>query len=154
MLLVTMGTQAVQCDRIINAIIEANIKDNIVIQGFYRPQKKYENIKFIEFVPYDKMQDLIDEADIIVTSGTGSILSALSKGKKVIIFPRLGKYGEAVDDHGLSMKIMKENGYAEFVEGGNDFAKIYEKCKNSKYKKFISNTDNFIEFLEEEMFKI
>lgn len=154
MLLVTMGTQAIKCDRIINTIIEANIKDNIIIQGFYKPEKKYKNIKFVDFFSFDEMQDLMNKADIIVTSGTGSILGALSMGKKVIIFPRLGKYGEAVDNHGLDMKIMQENGYAEFVEEANDFAKIYEKCKNTKYKKFVSNTDNFIKLLKEEIFKI
>lgn len=154
MVLVTMGTQAIKCDRIINAVIGANIKDNIIVQGFYKPGKKYKNIKFVDFIPFDEMQDLINRADIIVASGTGSIIGALLMGKKVIIFPRLGRYGEAIDDHVLDMKILQKKGYAEFVEEAKDFTKVYERCKNTKYKKFISNTNNFIRALEEEIFNM
>ena len=36
MLLVSMGTQPIQCERIINSILDANIKDEIIIQAYYK----------------------------------------------------------------------------------------------------------------------
>ena len=42
------------------------------------------------FVSYDEMDKLLDQAKYIIThAGTGSILSGLKKGKKVIAAPRL-----------------------------------------------------------------
>ncbi len=154
MLLVTMGTQKRKCDRIINAVINAGIKDDIVIQAYYFPEKEYDNIKFYQFISYDEMEKLLDEADVVVTSGTGSIFRALNKGKKVIIFPRLGRYDEAIDDHGLDMQILKDQGYAEFVIEANDFKKIYNSTLKTKFKKYVSNKENFIQKLEEEISKL
>jgi len=157
MLLVTMGTQPIQCERIINTIIDSNIKEKIVIQSYYKNEQKKlipKNIQIKQFISYYDMQKYYNEADIIVVSGTGGIFRALKQHKKVIIFPRLGKYKEAINDHGLDMKVLKDEGYAEFVEDERDFKKIYLKCKNSKYKKYISNNNNFIHLLQEEIEKI
>ena len=152
-----MGTQPIQCERIINTIIDSNIKEKIIIQSYYKNvQKKIipQNITIEQFIPYYDMQKYYNEADIIVVSGTGGIFRALKQHKKVIIFPRLGKYGEAINDHGLDMKVLKDEGYAEFVENEKEFKKIYLKCKKSNYKKYISNNNNFIKLLQNEIGKI
>ncbi len=151
MLLITMGTQPIQCDRIIKTILNANIKEKIIIQSPYIPtieEKKRKNINFFTTIPYLKMNKYLSEASIVVVSGTGGILRALLANKKVIIFPRLGKYKEAADDHGLEMKILKNEGYCEFVEDEKDFLQIYKDCNSKTYKKFISNSDNFINKLQ------
>lgn len=152
-----MGTQPVQCERIINTIIDSNIEDKIIIQAYYKNNQSKiipKNIIIKQLIPYDEMQEYYDNADIIVVSGTGGIFRALNQGKKVIIFPRLGKFGEAVNDHGLDMKVLKNEGYAEFVENEKDFKKIYLKCKKNKYKKFISNNKKFVNLLNNEIKKI
>ena len=154
MLLVTMGTQKRKCERIVNAVINAGIKDKIVVQAYYTPKEEYDNVEFYEFISYDLMEQLLDEADVVVTSGTGSIFRALNKGAKVIIFPRLGRYDEAIDDHGLDMKILKEQGYAEFVEEAEDFKDIYNQTLNKKFKKYVSNKEEFVKKLEEEIDKL
>lgn len=146
MILVTMGTQPLQCERIIDAVLNAGIKEKLVIQAYNASNRaiKNKNVEFLEYVPYDKMEQYIEKADIIVVSGTGGILRALLKEKKVIIFPRLAKYGEAIDDHGLDMKVLADKGYAEFVSEADEFKAAYKTCKNKKYKKFISNNDMFV----------
>lgn len=153
MILVSMGSQPLKCERIVKAVINSKIKDDIVVQAYYNPDetKHYKNVKFYKFLPYNEMEELINKAEILVVSGTGAIFRALKMNKKVIIFPRLGKYGEAVDNHGLDMKVLADQGYCEFVENAEDFQEVYKKCKKNKYKKFDSNTQNFIEKLKKEI---
>ena len=113
MLLVSMGTQPIQCERIINSILDANIKDEIIIQAYYKNESNRiipKNVLIKEFIPYDEMENYINKANVVVVSGTGGIFRALQKGKKVIIYPRLGKYKEAVNDHGLDMKVLEDKG--------------------------------------------
>lgn len=150
MLLVSLGSQAIPAPRIVNDVINSNIDDEIIIQYAY-DKEKYEipsNIKIITTVPYEEMKSLIEKSDVVITSGTGNIIKSLKMGKRVIIFPRLGRYNEAVDDHGMEMKILADLGYAEFLIDGNMLKKTYEKCKKAKYKKFESNTKNFINELD------
>ncbi len=157
MLLVSMGTQPIQCERIINSILDANIKDEIIIQAYYKNESNRiipKNVLIKEFIPYDEMENYINKANVVVVSGTGGIFRALQKGKKVIIYPRLGKYKEAVNDHGLDMKVLEDSGYASFVENSEDFKKIYETCLTKKYKKFVSNNKLFLHNLEEEIKKL
>ena len=42
----------------------------------------------------------IRECDVLIThSGVATIIAGLKNDKKVIVVPRLAKYGEHVDDH-------------------------------------------------------
>ena len=57
-------------------------------------------MKILDEVPQDEFAKLVDKADVIIThGGVGSIITAITKGKKVIAVPRLGKYNEHVNDH-------------------------------------------------------
>lgn len=63
-----------------------------------------KNIKFEELLTYDQMQEKIKWADIIIShAGAGSIIDLIASGKKFILFPRLKKYDEAVDDHQIEI---------------------------------------------------
>lgn len=51
-----------------------------------------------------KFSQIMDKAEIVIThGGTGAIIGAVKKGKKVIAVPRLARYGEHVDDHQLQL---------------------------------------------------
>ena len=112
-------------------------------------------MKIFDFISYDEMQKLIDKADIVIThGGTGSILMPLKSGKKVIAIPRLKKYMEHVDDHQTQIvDVFSESGYIIGFNENDDFNLIYEKAKKFKPKKYISNTENFIKRLKEEIDK-
>lgn len=52
------------------------------------------------FLPFNRMVELIERADVVVShAGVGSIICALRAGHVPIVFPRLKRYGETVDDH-------------------------------------------------------
>lgn len=52
------------------------------------------------FVPFGRMVELVESADIVVShAGVGSIICAMRAGHVPIVFPRLKRYAETVDDH-------------------------------------------------------
>jgi len=60
------------------------------------------NAKHFGFGTEDEVKLLCQEARIVVThGGVGTILNVLQGGATVVVVPRLGKYGEAIDDHQL-----------------------------------------------------
>lgn len=159
MIFVTVGTQDKPFTRLLKAIDGAiecgEIKDDVIVQAGYT---KYEskNMQILEYIPFEKFGEYIDNADVIIThGGVGSIVSAVKKGKKVVAVARLAKYGEHTNDHQLQVigKMSKEG----YIIDGNDLEHISEniqKAKELPYKEYITNTDNFILNLKNEINKL
>ena len=154
MVLVTLGTQKESFTRLLDYVENSTIDDEIIVQAGHTKYKS-NKMKIFDFISYDEMQKLIDKADIVIThGGTGSILMPLKSGKKVIAIPRLKKYMEHVDDHQTQIvDVFSESGYIIGFNENDDFNLIYEKAKKFKPKKYISNTENFIKRLKEEIDK-
>lgn len=54
----------------------------------------------VETLPFDEMQSTLRDADIVVChGGTGSLITALRQGCRVVAVPRLFAKGEVYDDH-------------------------------------------------------
>lgn len=54
----------------------------------------------VETLPFDEVQRVLDDASIVIChGGTGSLITAMSKGCHVIAVPRLAALGEHYDDH-------------------------------------------------------
>lgn len=154
MILVTLGTQKQPFTRLLDAIENTNIKDEIIVQAGHT---KYlsNKMKVFDFISYEEMDKLVDKADIIIThGGTGSIVGPLKKHKKIIAVPRLNKYGEHVDDHQIQIVDMfADVGYIMKYDDGDDLEKIISEIKKKKMVIFKSNTDNFIKKLVKEIEK-
>ena len=107
----------------------------------------------IDFVDYEEMGKLVNRADLIIThGGTGSILGPLKKGKKVIACARLKKYGEHVDDHQQQIvDIFSEVGYILKLDEDSSLADLIKRIRSQKLKKFVSNTDIFLENIRNEI---
>lgn len=152
MILVTLGTQKQPFTRLLDAIENSKIKDKIIVQAGHT---KYDSKKMqiFDFIDYEEMNKLVDEADLIIThGGTGSIVGPLKKNKKVIACPRLKKYGEHVDDHQIQIvEMFSDVGYILKLDENDDIDKLVKEIKNRKMIKFISNTDNFIKSIKEEI---
>lgn len=152
MILVTLGTQKQQFTRLLDYIEKSNIKDEIIVQAGHT---KYESkkMKIFDFIDYDKMNEYIKKADLIIThGGTGSIVGPLKEGKKVIACARKSKYLEHVDDHQEQIvDVFAEEGYILKLDENISLSDLIKKSKKFEVKKFVSNTDNFIKKLEEEI---
>lgn len=71
-----------------------------------------KNIKSKKFLEYKEIQNKIKWADLVIShAGIGTIIDCLSKSKKLILFPRLKKYNEAIDDHQIEIAKAFEKKY-------------------------------------------
>ena len=152
MILVTLGTQKEQFTRLLDYIEKSKINDKIIVQAGHTKYKS-KKMEIFDFIPYEEMDEYIKEADMIIThSGTGSVLTPLKKGKTVIVCARLSKYEEHVDDHQVELlEVFKEEGYVLELSEENNLDEVYEKAKKFKPKKYVSNTNDFIEKLKKEI---
>ena len=107
MIFVTVGSQKFQFNRLLKKIDEMIdkkiIKDKVFAQigaSDYKPL----NYEYVDFMNQDDFNKKLDECDLLIThAGTGVIVNAVKREKKVIATPRLAKYGEHVDDHQLQL---------------------------------------------------
>ena len=151
MVLVTLGTQDQKFYRLLDAIEKSNIKDKIIVQAGGSADYKSNKMEIFKFIDMDKMKQLIKEADIVIThGGTGSIITPLEMGKKVIACPRLSKYKEHINDHQKEVtSVLKEEGCILEFNDGDNLDDLLIEIKTFKPKKYISNTDKFIKNLKE-----
>ena len=154
MILVTLGTQKEQFKRLLDYIENSKIKDEIIVQAGHTKYKS-KKMKIFDFIPYEEMNDYVSKANFIIThAGTGSILTPLKKGKKVIACARLSKYGEHVDDHQLQIvEVFKNEKYILELDEDNTLDDLIKQLDKFKIKQYKSNTDKFIKKLKKEIDK-
>ena len=154
MIFVTVGSQKFQFNRLLKEVDElietGKIKDDVFAQigvSDYKPK----NYKYKEFITQEEFNDYLNKADIIIThAGTGVIVNAIKKGKKVIGIPRLAKYGEHVDDHQIQLiNEFKEMNFIEAAYEIDDIENSLKKVKKNKYNIYKSNTQKIIQSIEE-----
>ncbi|MEW6583787.1 MAG: glycosyltransferase, partial [Actinomycetota bacterium] len=99
MIFVTVGTNEARFDRLLRAVDGLDVDEEIVVQNGasgVRPARA----SCVDFLPFDEMVAHVDRCRVVVThAGVGSILLALSRGRRPVVVPRLKRHGEAVDDH-------------------------------------------------------
>lgn len=152
MILVTLGTQKQPFTRLLDCIENSNINDEIIVQAGHTNYSS-NKMEILDFIDYDKMAELEEKADIIIThGGTGSVVGPLKKEKKVIACARLQKYGEHVDNHQQELvSIFSEQGYILELKEGDNLDELLSNISSFMPKKYNSNTENFIRRLKEKI---
>lgn len=133
MIFATIGTQA-PFDRFIKILDEiAPMSNELIIAQTYKGRYQPKNIKTIDFLAPDEFDKLCHDARLIVAhAGMGTIISAMAKGKPIIVFPRIAALGEHRNEHQLATsKKMKELGYA-YVANNKEELKEYLLKKDLK----------------------
>lgn len=154
LILVLLGTHELPFTRLLKEVeslkVEGVIEDEIVVQN---GNTKYESdvLTLKPFVSYDEMDKLLEQADYIIThAGTGSILSGLKKGKKVIAAPRLKKHGEHNDDHQLELvEVFEEQGHILVWHEGEKLKDVIAQLDEFEPKPFKSQKDKMLKLLKE-----
>lgn len=149
MILVMLGTQNNNFDRLLNAIEQnidnGNIKDKVIVQsGFTKFHS--DNMEIFKFIEKEKLLELQDEADLIIThGGVGSIISSIKKRKKVLVVPRLKKYGEHVNNHQLQIaRKFGQEGYVKYIINLKNLGKILASMDSFEPKVYETNEKNNI----------
>ena len=83
------------------------------------------------------MQSKIKWADIIIShAGAGSIIDLLVSKKPFILFPRLKKFGEAVDDHQIEIcKAFEKKYKVSYTTDAKELLEIVTRAKPIKLNK-------------------
>lgn len=153
MIFVTLGSQKFQFNRLlkeIDQLIEENeITEEVFAQiGYSDYQPK--NYQYKQFLDRDEFNELMNNCDKVIThGGTGAIVGAVKKEKKVIAVPRLAKYGEHVDDHQL--QIVEQFTELNFIQSVYEVSELKKGLKDLaeiNFKQYVSNTDSIIKSIE------
>ena len=103
MIFITLGSQKFQFNRLLRAVdelIEKGVIDDTVFAQIGYSDYEPKHFQYKQFLDREEFVAQEDMCDILIThGGTGAIIGAVKKRKKVIAIPRLEKYGEHVDDH-------------------------------------------------------
>jgi len=152
LILVTLGTQTQQFKRLVEAVDLLNVDDEIIVQigeTFYES----DHLTIHKYISMEQMDELIERARIVIThGGTGSIVSALKKRKKVIACARKKEYGEHLDDHQEEIvRTFSENGYILSCDNVKDLQSQVDQIDEFKPQVFQSQSDKFIERLQKQI---
>jgi UDP-N-acetylglucosamine transferase subunit ALG13 len=114
MIFVTTGTQA-PFNRLVKAmdIIADDLNGEEVIVQAFGVDFETKNLKIVGFLNPVEYKRIFDEARLIVShAGMGSIVSALTIGKPIVVIPRKASLGEHRNDHQIEgAKKMESLGY-------------------------------------------
>ena len=153
MIFVTLGSRNFQFNRLlqkIDALIEKGvISDKVFAQigsSDYLP-KHYE---YKQFLNREEFAAKEDACDILIThGGTGAIISAVKKGKRIIAVPRLAKYGEVIDDH--QVQLIGQFREQNLICGIMDVSELEDALryvKEHEFDTYRSNTKAILESIE------
>ncbi len=101
MIFVTCGSSPAGFARMMLALSALPAGDLVVQHGPVAPPPC--RIAY-DFLPFGRVVELMQQADHVVShAGVGSIMCALQAGHVPIVFPRLKRHGETVDDHQVEL---------------------------------------------------
>ncbi|MFD1735194.1 PssE/Cps14G family polysaccharide biosynthesis glycosyltransferase [Bacillus salitolerans] len=154
MILVVLGTHELPFTRLLEAVdslkTAGKLDDEIVVQSGHTKFTS-SHMKLIPFISYEELGALYDEARLIIThAGTGSVITGIKKGKKVIAAPRLEKYGEHNDDHQLQLvDEFVQAGYIVAWHDGDSLEDIIQQATTFEPKPFKSGRDQMLSIIED-----
>ena len=154
MIFVTVGSQKFQFNRLLRAVDDlvgdGSIEDRVFVQTGYSDYIP-RNCGHKDFLSREEYARMESEADIIIThGGTGAMVGALKKGKKVIAVPRLAKYGEHVDNH--QTELIAQFKSQNLICGLSDCGKLpsaVRYVKNHEFAAYESNAQVIIANIEQ-----
>ena len=149
MIFIVLGTQKFQLNsllKLLDGLVEkGQICDDVYAQignSTYIPK----HYKYVRFLNKKDFEQKMEECEIVVShSGVGTIISGLKHEKPVIVFPRLEKYGEHVDDHQLEIGESFSKNNLVFLCGENDdLLELIKKSRIHKFNKYVSQREKMI----------
>ena len=145
MIFVTLGSQKFQFNRLLiavdNLVADGTISEDVFAQTGYSDYQPI-HYQYKQFLDREEFASITEQSDIIIThGGTGAIIGAVKKGKKVIAVPRREEYGEHVDDHQLQLvgQFRELNLICE-CDDCNQLGTVLAEIKNKNFSKYESNT--------------
>jgi UDP-N-acetylglucosamine transferase subunit ALG13 len=117
-ILVTVGTNEAPFDRLLQAVAALSTSEEIVVQHGSSAIVPANAARTYDFLLFDDLVREMRASRVVVThAGIGSIMTALSCGRRPVVAARLVANREAVDDHQLPVaRRLQEAGLVTLVE--------------------------------------
>jgi UDP-N-acetylglucosamine--N-acetylmuramyl-(pentapeptide) pyrophosphoryl-undecaprenol N-acetylglucosamine transferase len=117
----TCGSSHLPFERMMQALVALPADELYVQHGPASPPACATATPYLSF---GEMLEQIERADVVVShAGVGSIMCALRAGHVPVIFPRLKRYAETVDDHQAELaRALAERGTAVVAWSPEDLA--------------------------------
>jgi len=159
LIFVSVGSQKFQMNRLLMELDrlcgDGSIRQEVLAQTgrcSYRPV----HFRGQPFYPREEMEQAIQACDLLIChGGTGTILSGIRMGRKVIVVPRLSRYGEHVDDHQQDLAAAFEGkGYLLVAWETGDILAMVEHAAVWTPQPYVSNTEHFVAMLRDLLSKM
>lgn len=154
MIFITLGSQKFQFDRLLKQIddlIECGVIEEEVFAQIGYSDYKPKKFPYKQFLDREEFIAAEGKAEIVIThGGTGAIIGAVKKGKKVIAVPRLARFGEHVDDHQLQIvEEFEEMNILEACYEIEQLGEIYKNIDKKVFQPFKSNQMNLVNSIDD-----
>ncbi len=135
------------------------IVDELCDEGILNPQNTKAQIGYCKYVPkrYESYRfadgkqfhgDIANADAIITHGGIGTLIYAIKEGKKVIVFPRLKKYNEHLDDHQMDIcRSFRDAGYVEMATSKEELIECIIHIKEFAPQKFLMDNSKMEKIL-------
>lgn len=160
MIFVTVGTSDFQFNRLLKTIDELCEEKIINAEEIFAQIGCSDylpiNYKYTDTVTNEEHKQYIENSEFIIThSGTGSIISAIKLGKKVIAFPRCKEFGEHVDNHQLELvKAFLSRRYILSAKNKEELKECISSINKFIPCKYKSNNSNMIRIIDDYIMKV
>ena len=155
MIFVTVGTHEQQFNRLVKAVddlaADGTIAEPVFQQTGYSDYVP-EHCEHSQFVPAQRMQELMGQASVVIThGGPSSFVEAMVAGSKApVVVPRRAEYGEHVNDHQVDfVRIVAERigGIVPVYDVAELPQAIAKACEMASGEAFRSHNAEFCERL-------
>lgn len=158
MIFVILGTQKFQLNRLLEQLdkyIEGGLIKEEVIAQIGNSDYEPHNFNYFRFLDKSEFEHYIENASLVIThSGVGSIITALNAKKPIIVFPRLEKYKEHVDNHQLDIaKAFAKKEYVLCCFEDDYLPDLIEKSMKFVFKEYVSQTEHIIKLIADNLNK-
>lgn len=153
MIFVALGTQKFQFNRllqIIDKLIDEKKIDEPVYAQIGNSDYRPRNFECSLFLDKSEFENRIKNCDVLIThSGVATIIKGLKNEKKVIVVPRLAKYGEHVDNHQVQIaESFADQNYVIMCTEEDSLEELLVEAKHHEFSKYISQRKQMLETIE------
>ena len=146
MILVTVGTTKIPFQRLLDEVADIirsdKLNDKFIVQFGEGKFPQLAGVLTKNYFSFQQMQNFLKQADVIIChAGLGTIIQALSFGKKPIVVPRQKRFGEHVNDHEVEMtQFLAKKKLISGILNISDLKKVIFQAKKQKIIKKIQIT--------------
>lgn len=143
MIFVAVGTQKFPMNRLLRQIdtllASGEIREEVFAQSGHCD---YVPTRFScrDFMSKEEFDEMVEKCDLLIThSGVGTIISGVTRRKKVIVYPRLAKFGEHVDDHQLEIaQSFRDQNLVLLCAEGDSLAEKIQQAREQEFAVYRS----------------